>query len=228
MTVTAVEEYKKNKYRIYLNDAFAFVLYKGDLRHFDITEGRELDDADLAQIRAEIVKRAKLRTMHLLQSRDYTESAMRRKLKENLYPEDVIEEALAYVKGYHYIDDRRYAMSFITSHAASLTNRQISEKLRMKGIAAELITECLSDYEAEHEMSDHGFDADDGTSGNRSREEQLLYKKMGDKLKRIPEDAPMDHAAKQKLFASFYRKGFSLSLIERVYEELTRDSGNVT
>ncbi|MBQ7582093.1 MAG: regulatory protein RecX [Lachnospiraceae bacterium] len=209
MIVTAVEEYTKNKYKIYLNDAFAFVLYKGDLRHFDIAPGRELTEEELNEIRGEVLtKRAKMRAMHLLESRDYTEDAMRRKLREGLYPQDVIQEAIDYVKHFHYIDDRRYAMSFIESHAQSLTGRQISEKLRMKGISQELIAECLAEHEEE----------------NGDLEEELLRKQMRSKVVRLTgrdqESKEPDTSARQKLFASFYRKGFSLSAISKVYEEV--------
>lgn len=220
MTVTAVEEYKKNKYKIYLNDAFAFVLYKGDLRHFDIAPGRELTEEELAQIREEaVLKRAKLRAMHLLESRDYTEETMRRKLREGLYPADVIQDALNYVKGYHYIDDRRYAMSFIEAHAQSLTNRQISDKLRLKGIASDLIESCLQDFEEEYVVQGTGHPDE----GSACREAELLRKQMRAKLNRIPDASSLDYAAKQKLFASFYRKGFSLQLIERIFEEETQE-----
>lgn len=221
MVVTAVEEYTKNKYKIYLNDAFAFVLYKGDLRNYDIVPGRELTEEELTEIYEEVlVKRAKLRAMHLLQSRDYTEETMRRKLKDGLYPQEVIDAAVSYVEQYHYIDDKRYTMSFIEAHAQSLTNRQISEKLRQKGVSAELITACLAEYEAEFAS---GSDPDAGSDA-QSREAALLYKQMSARLKRIEDPATLDYAARQKLFASFYRKGFSLSLIERVYEELLAQS----
>ena len=83
MIVTAIEPYRKDKYRIYLNDAFAFVLYKGDLRHFDIAEGKDLSEEELTSIREEVlVKRAKMRAMNLLTARDYTEDALRRKIEE--------------------------------------------------------------------------------------------------------------------------------------------------
>ncbi len=205
MIVTAVEEYTKSKYRIYLNDAFAFVLYRGDLRHFDIAPGKELSDEDLAAIREEVlIKRARLRAMHLLEKRDYTEEAMRRKLRENLYPEDVIEDAVSYVKHYHYIDDRRYVMSFIEAHAAANTAKVIREKLRQKGVDAALIDACLTEYVQE----------------NGSREEELLRAQMSRKFRTLPE-GEIPYEKKQSLFASFYRKGFPPRLIESVYEELT-------
>jgi len=34
MVVTAIEEYTKGKFKIYLDEEFAFVLYKGELRRF--------------------------------------------------------------------------------------------------------------------------------------------------------------------------------------------------
>ena len=214
MTVTAIEEYRKNKYKIYLNDAFAFVLYKGDLRHFDISEGKELTDADLEQIRSEVLqKRARMRAMHLLQSRDYTEDAMRRKLKEGLYPQDIIEDAVAYVKQYHYIDDRRYAMSYLEAHAGALSAKQIREKLRLKGISTKLIEECFLTYEEES-----GTDREE-------QEMQLLMHQMKKKLNVVMagSEGTLDHAAKQKLFAAFYRKGFSLPMIEKAYERLLEE-----
>ncbi len=226
MIVTAVEEYTKNKYKIYLNDAFAFVLYKGDLRHFDIAPGRELTEEELSEIRVEVLaKRAKMRAMHLLESRDYTEDAMRRKLREGLYPDDVIQEAIDYVKHFHYIDDRRYAMSFIESHAQSLTNRQISEKLRQKGVSSDLIAECLNTYEEEYSVKNDP--ADDGYGGNNrgSREAALLYKQMSAKIKRYPDPWTLDYTEKQKLFASFYRKGFPLSLIESTFDSIMKNPG---
>ena len=209
MTVTAIEEYRKNKFKIYLNDAFAFVLYKGDLRHFDLSEGKELSDATL--IREEVlIKRARMRAMHLLQSRDYTEEAMRGKLKEGLYPLDVIEDAVSYVKQYHYIDDNRYAMSYLEAHAASLSSKQIREKLRQKGIRADVIEACFLAYEEES-----------GTD-RTEMEMQLLCSQMKKKLRTLPGGSGemQDYAARQKLLAFFYRKGFAPSMIEKAYEQV--------
>ena len=42
MIVTKVEPLSKTKYKIYLNHQFAFVLYKGELRSYKISDGREL------------------------------------------------------------------------------------------------------------------------------------------------------------------------------------------
>ena len=208
MVVTAIEDYRKNKYRIYLNDAFAFVLYKGDLRHYDITVGKTLTEEDLLLIREEVlIKRARMRAMHLLQSRDYTEEMMMRKLKEGLYPQDVCEDAVSYVKHYHYIDDERYALSFIEAHASSQSIGQITQKLRQKGVGKETVMAAFSDYEEEH-----GVD-------NEERELSILKEQMGKKLQGVTPD----RAAREKLFAAFYRRGFSLPMIEKAYAQISDD-----
>ncbi len=50
MIVTKVEPLSKTKYKIYLNDQFAFVLYKGELRSYK-ADGRELSEEELDEIR---------------------------------------------------------------------------------------------------------------------------------------------------------------------------------
>ncbi len=220
MIVTAIEPYRKDKYRIYLNDAFAFVLYKGDLRHFDIAEGKDLSEEELTSIREEVlVKRAKMRAMNLLTVRDYTEDALRRKLKEGLYPDDITEEAIAYVKQFHYVDDRRYALSYIEAHADSLSGRQILEKLKNKGIDPALVSDCLETYAAEN------------VTDEAERELEILKEQMKKKLRTFPsgegEETGLSYEQKQKLFAQFYRRGFSISLIEKAYEQLIFNSSEL-
>ena len=67
MTVTKIEPVTKSKYKIYLDGQFAFVLYKGELSRYHIEEEGSLEEAQYQKIRNDIVlKRAKLRAMHLL------------------------------------------------------------------------------------------------------------------------------------------------------------------
>ena len=106
MTVTRIEELSRSRCKIYLEDSFAFVLYKGELRLYGVREQEELSEESYREIMQEVLpKRATLRCMNLLQSRPYTESKLRSKLKEGGYPQESIDSALAYVKSYHYVDD---------------------------------------------------------------------------------------------------------------------------
>lgn len=205
MTVTKIEEYTKSKYKIYLNDAFAFVLYKGELRQYKIKEGEVLSDEIYQEIlKTVLTKRAKLRTMHLLQSVDRTEADVRRKLKEGLYPESVIDSAVAYVKSYHYIDDARYAGNYIDYRLGSMSRSELKQKLLQKGIDREIVEEQL---EKRMEAGD-------------AQEKELLKRLMLKKMKGLKS---LDYQEKTRLFSYLYRKGFSLGDMERIYQELLLD-----
>ena len=68
MLVTQVTELSKSRSKVYIDQEFAFVLYKGELRLYHIKEGQQLSEEDYRTIMQEVLpKRAKLRAMNLLQ-----------------------------------------------------------------------------------------------------------------------------------------------------------------
>ena len=84
MIVTRVEAVTKTKYKVYVDGQFAFILYKGELSRFHIAEDQELSQESYEKIRTEVIlKRAKLRAMHLLNDMWRTEAQLREKLTRN-------------------------------------------------------------------------------------------------------------------------------------------------
>ena len=196
MTVTKIEEVTKAKCRIEIDQEFAFVLYKCEFRMYHIREGEELDPAIYEEIVGKLLpKRATMRAMNLLKSRPYTEYQLRQKLSMGGYPQDAQEEAISYVKSYHYIDDRQYAMDYIEYHQESKTKQKLLQSLMSKGLSKELILEC--------------FDEIVGDRKKELEEEQIL--KILRKKNYDPEQWTFEE--KQRLMASLYRKGFSSELI---------------
>ena len=51
MIVTQTEPLTKTKWKVYLDGKFAFVLYKGELSRFHITQGEELSEEIFVKIR---------------------------------------------------------------------------------------------------------------------------------------------------------------------------------
>ena len=159
MIVTKVEAVTKTKFKVYLDGRFAFVLYKAELPRFGISEEAELSEEVYAQIRKDVVlKRAKLRAMHLLTDMARTEAGLREKLVQGMYPEDIVEEALAYVRSFGYLNDLRYAENFIESRKDSKSRKEIYALLCKKGVSAEQIdrafASCYPD-EGEQEAIHH-------------------------------------------------------------------------
>ena len=144
MLVTKIEAVTKTKYKVFLDEQFAFVLYKGELSRYYIKEEAEVTPEVYAKIREEVVlKRAKLRVMHLLQDMDRSEEQLRLKLKQSLYTEDIIEAALQYVKSFGYIDDSNYARRFVESRKKTKSKKEIYAALCQKGIDKYTIQEAL-------------------------------------------------------------------------------------
>ena len=208
MTVTGIEPYPKGKGRVsvYLNNKFAFVLYKGELSQYGLEVSATVDDDLYERIMDETVyPRARRRGMNLLMSMDRTEADVRRKLEESGYPEDAVDNAVAYLISFHYIDDMRYAGEYIRFKSSSMSRKQMRMKLLQKGVAADIIEAAFA-----------GCDEDGDIYNDSDR--QLIRKLI---LKRYPGGVScVDHNAKQKLFAYLYGKGFSVPLIEDVYSSL--------
>lgn len=148
MRITKVEPENKNRYRIWLNDEPAFRLYKAEVLSYGIREGKELSREMQEEIdSAVLLKRAKLRCMHLLERMDKTEYQLRCKLKQEEYPDAVAEEAIAYVKSYGYVDDHRYALNYIESQKERKSRQQIQFELKNRGIPAETAAAAFEESE---------------------------------------------------------------------------------
>ena len=156
MQITRIEPLKGRgkKFRVYLNDEPAFLLYASDLAEYKLSEGQELDPGTLETIySAVLLKRAELRCMYILKTMDKTEWQIRRKLKEEEYPDRVIDGAVEYVKSYRYIDDLRYSRNYMESRQQSRSRQQITAELRNRGVRPEIIEQAFEESGAGSEAS---------------------------------------------------------------------------
>lgn len=203
MVVTDIVEVTKAKSRVFLDGEFAFVLYKGELRFYKIRIGEELAKESVEEILHVLLpKRARKRSLMLLQKRDYTEMELRRKLQEGEYPQDAIEDAVSYVKSFHYIDDERYCRAYITCHASKWSRQQIVLKLSAKGIEKK-ITQVIYEKLLQN--------------GELECSEEVLIREILRKKKYDPEHG--DNKQRQKLYQHLLYKGFSIEQIRQVMEE---------
>jgi len=129
----------KSRYRIYVDEEFAFVLYKGELSLFDIAVGNELSLASFNEITANLLpRRAKMRSFYLLKDRSYTEKQLRDKLSKGEYPPAIIDETIEYLKAQKYIDDEQYARNYIDYHFRDKSQNRIRQDLFKRGIPSEI------------------------------------------------------------------------------------------
>lgn len=199
MTVTELRPVTKQKFQVEIEGQPAFVLYKGELSRCHIEKGGEISPETYKEITEEILpKRAKLRAMHLLEQGDRTRKGLEDKLLKSGYPPSAVEEALAYVESYHYIDDKRYALSYILSQKEKKGKARIQMELRRKGVSQEDIDQAFAETEEE-------------TDPRETIRELIRKKKRG--------EGPIEEKEKNRLYGFLMRRGFSSSDILSVLRE---------
>ncbi|WP_026652179.1 regulatory protein RecX [Butyrivibrio proteoclasticus] len=200
MIVTDIVEFDKKRKKVYIDGEFAFVLYSGELRDYDIKKDKEITSENYESIISELLpKRATKRAMNLLLKKDYTEKKLRDKLAEGLYPEESIDAAIEYVKSYHYLDDERFARDYITYHMSLRSKNRIIQDLIGKGINKDVIVPIIEELYSEED----------------SDVEQEQIKKL---LEKKHYDPDMEYKDKQKIMAFLLRRGYSMDSVRRAMD----------
>ncbi len=199
MKITEIRELSKKQVKVYIDEEFVFVLYKGEVRKYGIKSGEDLSEEYYHEILKEVlVKRVKLRCLNLLKSRSYTEERLRSKLKEGYYSEELIQIGIDYVKKYGYINDYEYVRQYIEYRAEKMSKNEMIAKLRNKGISKEMIQDVLETH-ANNDYNQH---------------EKELIKQFLIKKKFCLQNT--DIKSKNKLIAQLLRKGFLMDQIKTV------------
>ena len=142
--ITEIKAIEKGKQKVSFDTGISCFLYRGELRGLHLEENSYISLEQYEAILKEIVgKRAKKRALYLLEKMDRTEQQLRDKLLLSEYPIQCIEDAISYVKKFHYLDDYRYACAYIHYHQEKLSKQQLKQKLFTKGVPKELIEQAL-------------------------------------------------------------------------------------
>ena len=202
MMITEILPVTKQKYRVVTDEQLAFILYKGELSHYHLQAGRELTEQEFRTIQEEVlIKRAKLRAMHLLTARDYTELQLRNKLEQGEYTQEAVETAIEYVRSWHYLDDQRYMEQYLSGFSGNKSRRQREQELQQKGISKEMIAAFRQKQE---------------DIGEKQDETEMI---LGLLRKRCRDPRSADEKEKRRHYAYLMRKGFDSGDIRRAWDE---------
>ena len=150
LSITPVD---KKRCQVTVTTGESFPLYQGEIRSFQLEEGSEIPDAVWRELDAVLRKRVRLRCMHLLQKADKTEGQLRQKLKEGGYPPFLVEDALDYVRSFHYVDDERYARYYVQQQSAGKSRLRLKQDLQRKGVPEDMIRLVLEEEDVDEEAS---------------------------------------------------------------------------
>ncbi len=194
MEIKNITDFKSNKVKIEA-DGVTFALYKSDLKKYDIKTGEIEDDVYNEIIKETLPKRALDRSLKIITGRDMTEGMIKDKLKEDLYPEDIIDSVIEKLKSERLINDERFIRGFIEGKSSKKSKRDIMAALALKRVNMNQAERIYDELSSEGSLSD---------------EKELIIKLLE---KRHYDFENADFDEKQKQIRYLMGKGFSFDSI---------------
>lgn len=90
---------------------------------------------------------AKEKALRLLGDMDRTRKELTDRLLKAGCGEDVVQQTLAYLSRYSYVDDERYARSYLSRYTAERGRKRIRMELLQKGVPTETLEAVFADTE---------------------------------------------------------------------------------
>ncbi|MGN0383210.1 MAG: regulatory protein RecX [Eubacterium sp.] len=194
--VTDVVPAGKNKYKVYINEELAFPLYKSEIKSNNIYSGASLTKSTYNYLFNDIAyKRAKERSLYLIERMDKTKHQISTRLFEDGYCSEIIKRVLNFLERYNYINDYKYTIKYINTYSHKKSMLMIKNELMSRGIDNNIIINVLD------EMC--------------INEEQAIKYYLDRKYK----NNIISDEEKQKLFNRLRRKGFQYYNIEKVLNQ---------
>lgn len=142
-------------------------------------------------------KKAKIRALNILTKMDKTEQELGAALDRAGFSKEAVEDALAYVRSFGYLNDANYARKYVEYNKDRKSIQRIRFELMRKGIEKNLVDEAIDRCEDMDEM-------------------QVLRRYLHKKWNR--REKP-DEKELNRLMASLSRQGFSSHDIWQVLRE---------
>jgi regulatory protein len=189
----------RGRIRVTLDDGESFLFSSLKAARLGFAEGKELSEDTYTQIMQSLQSACMQRCGTLLGARDYSECRLREKLIEAGFPDSIVEEAVGKLQKAGYLDDRRFARSYIRSHIQDRSRLRIKRDLADRGIPLADIENAFAEVGEEEDLEE----------AQREQVVRLLRKRGFD-----PDRATYEE--KQKTMAFLHRKGYSTDLIRRI------------
>lgn len=143
IAVTECAPLTGGRLRVCLDNGETLTLYRREAAEANLLDGGRISEEEYRGLIEQVLtKRATKRALYLLERMDRTERELRGKLVE-AYPPECVEAAVAYLLSYHYLDDYRYACTYIRCKKEKNSRRRLISALKAKGVAPELIEGAL-------------------------------------------------------------------------------------
>lgn len=152
--ITDIKPNKRDKDRVnlYLDGEFYCSVSALVAAAKRLDEGREIDEKELSDIVFESDKRNAFEyALGYISRYVCTQKKIEQKLYDKGYGRVVVEFTVDKLRSYGYIDDREYAVQYVTVNRGVKGARRLREELRQRGVAQEYIDDALKDVSTEED-----------------------------------------------------------------------------
>ncbi len=165
---------------------------------------QEISDAQAEELKAALEARAWWLITEYLAKSEHSEHQCRAYLKKHSFHPSIADKCIALCKAKGYLDDHRFAEIYIRSMLErGKSRRAIIQKLSEHRIPPEALSALFEEQEEPQQSLDL----------LKEQISRLLWKHRAQEPRK----------AKEKVYASLYRKGFTLEDIGEAWRELQRD-----
>ena len=204
--ITAIKAQKHNLQRVsvFLDGEFAFGLSRFVAAWLE--PGRKLSKAEIEKLQNDDTYEVALqKAMQFINHRPRSIEETRRRLKEKGFNEAVIETTLQKLIDQHWLNDLDFSRQWIENRNAfrPRSDRLLSQELRLKGVAVDVITQALEKY---------GGD-----------EVELAYQAGIKKAKQCRQETRLDFL--KKVGGYLGRRGFHYGIVKPTVERLWQEYG---
>ena len=191
--VTALRATRRGGVALHVDEEYVCVVSESLVARWRLFKGRELDDGDVAQIRAaSSAERVMGDAYRLLGHRARSRDELRRRLLAKEHDEHAVAEALERLVADGFLDDAAFAHSYV------------ADKRRLASWGAERIRRGLRELGVDPALIDDTLAEGGGEEADELARALALLRRRG-----APEQ-PLD-AARRRAFQALQRRGFSSS-----------------
>lgn len=154
--ITSIEAQKKNKDRvnIFIDNEFAFACSNELIYSHGLKKGIQVDTKSLEEVvKADNYIKGKTAALRYIERAMKTKKQVEDMLYKKEMAEETVNKVIEFLESYAFIDDKRYAESFIKQKLKESGKNKIKYDLLKKGIDEELIKELLDEVSSEDESA---------------------------------------------------------------------------
>lgn len=185
--ITLIEVQKRNKSRVnvYIDKEFVFACDMELVYQYSLKVGSEVETEKMNSIaEADNFMKAKSDALRYIEKSYKTEKEILNKLSKKGYDGKVISKVLSFMKEYNFMDDNKYAQSYINDKLRSQGKNRIVYGLRQKGIKDDIIYDKIEsiDSEAQEDTAFRLAEKKYNILKNRETDKRKLYQKLAQHL----------------------------------------------